>query len=77
LKAGAVSRTPYGAGARNRLIRMPSPPHTRLRDEEALAASLAQQRAAEIDAAYAAYDAHPLDEKDGGGLAAFRAAAGA
>jgi hypothetical protein len=56
---------------------MPSPPHTRLRDEEALAASLAQQRAAEIDAAYAAYDAHPLDEKDGGGLAAFRAAAGA
>jgi hypothetical protein len=32
--------------------------------DEALAALLARQRAAEIDAAYAAYDAQPLDEKD-------------
>ncbi len=32
--------------------------------DEALAALLARQRAAEIDAAYAAYDAHPLDEGD-------------
>jgi hypothetical protein len=38
---------------------------------------LARQRAAEIDAAYAAaYDAHPLDEKDEwGDLASFGAAA--
>jgi hypothetical protein len=46
--------------------------------DEALAALLARQRAAEIDAAYAAYDAHPLDERDEwGDLASFRAAAGA
>jgi hypothetical protein len=46
--------------------------------DEALAALLARQRAAEIDAAYAAYDAHPLDENDEwGDLASFRAAAGA
>jgi hypothetical protein len=44
--------------------------------DEALAALLARQRAAEIDAAYAAYDAHPLDEDDEwGDLASFRAAA--
>ena len=46
--------------------------------DEALAALLARQRQAEIDAAYAAYDAHPLDEEDEwGDLASFRAAAGA
>jgi hypothetical protein len=46
--------------------------------DEALAALLARRRAAEIDAAYAAYDAHPLDEKDEwGDLASFWAAAGA
>lgn len=46
--------------------------------DEALAALLARQRGAEIDAAYAAYDAHPLDEDDEwGDLASFRAAAGA
>jgi hypothetical protein len=46
--------------------------------DEALAALLARQRAAEIDAAYGAYDAHPLDENDEwGDLASFRAAAGA
>ena len=46
--------------------------------DEALSALLARQRAAEIDAAYAAYDAHPLDEGDEwGDLASFRAAAGA
>jgi hypothetical protein len=45
--------------------------------DEALAALLARQRAAEIDAAYAAYDARPLDEHDEwGDLASFRAAAG-
>lgn len=46
--------------------------------DAALAALLAQHRAAEIDAAYAAYDAHPLDDHDDwGDLASFRAAAGA
>ncbi len=45
--------------------------------DEALAALLARRRAAELDAAYAAYDAHPLDEADEwGDLASFRAAAG-
>jgi hypothetical protein len=46
--------------------------------DEALSALLARRRAAEIDAAYAAYDAHPLDEPDEwGDLSSFRAAAGA
>jgi hypothetical protein len=46
--------------------------------DEALAALLARERAAEVDAAYGAYDAHPLDEVDEwGDLASFRAAAGA
>jgi hypothetical protein len=38
---------------------------------------LAQRRAAEIDASYAAYAAHPIEEPDEwGDLASFRAAAG-
>ena len=46
--------------------------------DEALAALLARHRAAEIDASYAAYDAHPLDEADDwGDLASFRRAAAA
>lgn len=46
--------------------------------DEALAALVARQRAAEIDAGYAAYDVHPLDEQDEwGDLASFREAAGA
>jgi post-segregation antitoxin (ccd killing protein) len=46
--------------------------------DEALAALLARLRAAEFDAAYAAYDKHPLGEADEwGDLASFRAAAGA
>jgi Bacterial antitoxin of type II TA system, VapB len=46
--------------------------------DEALRALVARPRAAEIDAAYAAYDAYPLDEADEwGNLAAFRRAAGA
>ncbi len=45
--------------------------------DEALAALLLQYRAAEIDAAYVAYDAHPIDEVDEwGDLASFREAAG-
>ena len=44
----------------------------------ALHALLARHRAAEIDAAYGAYDEHPLDEPDEwGDLASFREAAAA
>jgi hypothetical protein len=43
--------------------------------DEALAALLAHHRAAEIDAGYAVYDDHQLDEPDEwGDLAAFREA---
>jgi hypothetical protein len=43
--------------------------------DEALAALLARHRSAEVDASYAAYDAHPLDEPDEwGDLASFRRA---
>jgi hypothetical protein len=46
--------------------------------DEALTALLARHRAVEIDAAYAAYDTHPLDSLDEwGNLASFRKAAGA
>jgi hypothetical protein len=46
--------------------------------DEALRALLARHRAAEVNASYAAYDAHPLDEPDAwGDLASFRAAAAA
>lgn len=46
--------------------------------DEALAALVAQHRAAELDAGYTAYDEHPLDETDAwGDLASFREAAAA
>lgn len=46
--------------------------------DEALAALLARDRAAEVDASYVAYDEHPLDESDAwGDLASFRRAAAA
>jgi hypothetical protein len=46
--------------------------------DEALRALVARHRAAELDASYAAYDTHPLDERDAwGDLASFRAAAAA
>jgi hypothetical protein len=46
--------------------------------DEALAALLSRHRTVEIDAAYAAYDEHPLDEPDEwGDLDSFRHAAGA
>jgi hypothetical protein len=46
--------------------------------DEALAALLARSRAAEVDAAYAAYDRVPFDAVDEwGDLASFRTAAGA
>jgi hypothetical protein len=45
--------------------------------DEALGALLARHRNAELDAAYAAYDQHPIDEPDEwGDLASFRSAAG-
>ena len=44
--------------------------------DAALAALLDRRRAAEIDAAYVAYDRHPLEEPDAwGDLASFRGAA--
>lgn len=46
--------------------------------DEALDALLARERAAEIDASYAAYDEHPIGEADEwGSLAAFRETAAA
>ena len=46
--------------------------------DEALRALLARHRTGEIDAGYAAYDDHPLDEPDEwGDLRSFREAAGA
>lgn len=46
--------------------------------DEALAALLARHRVAEVDASYAAYDVHPIDEPDEwGDLASFRRAAAA
>jgi antitoxin MazE5 len=46
--------------------------------DEALGALLARHRASEVDASYAAYDEHPLDEPDEwGDLASFRRAAAA
>jgi hypothetical protein len=46
--------------------------------DEALAALLARHRAAEVDASYAAYDEHPIDEPDEwGDLTSFRRAAAA
>ncbi|MHB1712184.1 MAG: type II toxin-antitoxin system VapB family antitoxin [Acidimicrobiales bacterium] len=46
--------------------------------DEALQALLARHRAAEVDAGYAAYDEHPLDQPDAwGDLASFREAAAA
>lgn len=46
--------------------------------DEALAALLARHRKVEIDAAYSAYDEHPIDQADDwGDLASFRNAAGA
>lgn len=45
--------------------------------DEALAALIARHRAAQIDAEYAAYDEHPLDEPDAwGDLASWSDAAG-
>lgn len=62
--------------ARARDIRAGSSDATML--DEALGALLGAHRAAEIDAAYRAYDEHPIDEPDEwGDLGSFRRAAGA
>ncbi|HWY89753.1 MAG TPA: hypothetical protein VNY31_03705 [Solirubrobacteraceae bacterium] len=46
--------------------------------DQALAALIDRHRAAQIDAAYAIYDEHPLEEPDAwGDLASFREAAAA
>jgi hypothetical protein len=46
--------------------------------DEALEALLARHRSAEVDASYAAYDKHPMDEPDEwGDLASFRRATAA
>lgn len=46
--------------------------------DEALRTLIASHRTVQIDAGYAAYDQHPLDEPDEwGDLASFREAAGA
>lgn len=46
--------------------------------DEALEALLVRHRSAEVDATYAAYDEHPIDEPDEwGDLASFRRAAAA
>ena len=46
--------------------------------DEALKALLARHRSAEVDASYAAYGEHPIDEPDEwGDLASFRQAAAA
>lgn len=46
--------------------------------DEALEAFLARHRSAEVDASYAAYDEHPVDEPDEwGDLASWRHAAAA
>ena len=46
--------------------------------DESFEALLARHRAAELDASYAAYDEHPIDESDEwGDLASFREAAAA
>lgn len=46
--------------------------------DEALGALLARHREVEIDAAYSAYDEHPIDEADDwGDIASFREVAGA
>ncbi len=62
--------------AHARSVRVGSPDSALL--DEALQAFLERHRAAESDAAYLAYETHPLDEPDEwGDLAAFRRAAGA
>jgi hypothetical protein len=46
--------------------------------DEALEAFLSRHRSAEVDASYAVYDEHPINEPDEwGDLASFRRAAGA
>ena len=69
--------TTVDAGLLERARRASGKPDSALVDE-ALAALLDRHRSAEVDASYAAYDAHPLDEPDEwGDLASFRRAVAA
>lgn len=72
-----VSTTVDGQRLANpRLVRPNTPDATLL--DEALAALIAKHRATEVDASYAAYDKHPLEQADEwGDLASFREAAAA
>lgn len=70
--------TTVDAGLLNDVRRLRSGSSDAALVDEALRALIDRHRAAEIDASYAAYDRHPLDEPDAwGDLASFRRAAGA
>lgn len=70
--------TTVDAGLFESARRLRSPGSDAALIDEALAALLMRHRAAEVDASYAAYDGHPLDEPDAwGNLASFREAAAA
>ncbi len=75
-----MARTRVSTTVDEELLKAARKRHRKLTDaalfDEALAALLARTRAAEIDAAYAAYDRHPIDGPDEwGDLASFRSAA--
>ena len=64
--------TTEDANPLERARRTPGRPDSQLLDE-ALTAQIDPHRPAEVDARYAAYDTHPLDEPDAwGDLASFR-----
>jgi hypothetical protein len=72
-----VSTTVDGQRLANARLVRPNTPDATLLDE-ALAALIAKHRATEVDASYAAYDKHPLEQADEwGDLASFREAAAA
>lgn len=77
-----MTRTRVSTTVDEELLASARQAHSALTDaallDEALAALVAQHRSAEIDASYAAYDEHPLEEPDAwGDLASFREAAAA
>jgi Arc/MetJ family transcription regulator len=75
-----MARTRVSTTVDEELLASARQAHSMLTDaallDKALAALVAQHRSAEIDASYAAYDEHPLEEPDAwGDLASFREAA--
>jgi hypothetical protein len=77
-----MARTRVSTTVDGELLASAREAHSALTDaallDEALAALIARHRAAEINASYAVYDEHPLDEPDAwGDLASFREAAAA